>query len=170
MVKSQISTYYLSSEQWALTRTVLSKRPIQSTPRNHLCRLTSSGPPYHCESVHPSHSTGILLFTFKFPKRLLRSPTRRRFKRSFAKGSKWAGNWTRPARIFSYIPNELSSKNGGYLFNFRLIWIRVTRIIPCNALPCKHFKDQDTQSPPINSFPMTFTLDNFRGQVFRRAA
>lgn len=33
-------------------------------------------------------------------------------------------------------------------------------------LPCQHFKDENTQGPPINSFTMSFALNDFRSQVF----
>ncbi len=35
------------------------------------------------------------------------------------------------------------------------------------VLPCKHFKDENTQSPPVNGSSMTFTLNHFWSQILR---
>lgn len=51
--------------------------------------------------LEPHVAQCALLFTFRLPRRLLLSPTSSLFNRSFANGSKWAGNWTLPAKIFS---------------------------------------------------------------------
>lgn len=76
----EICTWIL---KFLFTCTVLFKSPCQSTPRNHLCFLISSGPP------------------LRLPRRLLRSDVNSFLTRSFAVGSKCEGNRSFPARIFS---------------------------------------------------------------------
>lgn len=50
-----------------------------------------------------------------------------------------------------------------------LKWLECGVYCTLQHLPSQHFKDEDSQSPPVHRSAVTFALDDFRSQVLRSA-